>query len=68
MPDLKEELIVTYLIQKLSSAMLCFLVMFSHEFAKVIGKANVKELAMVEIWWKKTMYSKHDFLFGFILP
>lgn len=61
MPDLKEELIVTYLIQKVSSAMLCFLIVFSHEFVKVIGKANVKELAMEETWWKKNICSKHDF-------
>lgn len=68
MPDLKEELIVTYLIQKVSSAMLCFLIVFSHEFVKAIGKANVKELAMEETWWKKNRCSKHDFLFGCILP
>lgn len=68
MPDLKEELIVTYVNHKLSRAMLCFLNMFSHEFAKVFGRANVKELAMVETWWKKTMCSKCNFLPGFILP
>lgn len=34
MPDLKEELIVTYLIQKLSSATLRFLIMFSMNLLK----------------------------------
>lgn len=48
MPDVKEERIVTYLIQKLSSAILCFLIMFSHKFVKVISKAIMKDLAMVE--------------------